>query len=202
MVNLDRYHHGDLRAALIEAGMEMARAEGARALGMRDLTRAVGVSPNAAYRHFANLRALVLTVALEAQHRLSQTILDRTAAATGATDKLRAFALGYIDFALAQPGWFSLTCESREAPPPGPSPVSPGPPSPHELLLAALDAMVDAGDLSAERRVDAEWTCWSTAHGFALLATGGPLVGGDRTTLTRLAERAVDTLIRGLSPSR
>lgn len=197
-----RYHHGDLRAALIDAGMELARVNGPGALGIRELARAVGVSPNAAYRHFTGLRALVLTVAQEAQHRLSRTILDRSRTIPADADPpdravatLRAFALGYIDFALRQPGWFALTCESQEAPPdPDPDP----PPSPHDLLLAALDDMVVTGAMPPDRRPDAEWACWSTAHGFALLATNGPLQGTDRATATRLAERAVTTLIRGL----
>jgi AcrR family transcriptional regulator len=204
---VDRYHHGDLRAALVEAGMEMARHKGAAALGMRELTRAVGVTPNAAYRHFANLRSLVLTVAQEAQHRLSRAILDRSATIAIDTDPaeravalLRAFALGYITFALSQPGWFALTCESHEAPPDAVATAAAElPPSPHQLLLAALDGMVAAGVMAPERRLDAEWTCWSMTHGFAMLATSGPLQGGaDRDTVVRLAEQAVATLIRGL----
>jgi AcrR family transcriptional regulator len=203
---VDRYHHGDLRAALVEAGMEMARNKGASALGIRELARAVGVSPNAAYRHFANLRALVLTVAQEAQRRLSRAILDRMNTVPAGADpaersvaQLRAFALGYIHFARAEPGWFALTCESQQAPPDadGYPPIDP-PPSPHELLLGALDAMVEARLMSPHRRVGAEWSCWSTTHGFALLATTGPLRHLAPDAIARLADQAVDTLIRGL----
>ncbi|MGB7867270.1 MAG: TetR family transcriptional regulator, partial [Mycobacterium sp.] len=46
------YHHGDLRAALIDAGLQLTRAGGPDALTIREATRRVGVSPNAAYRHF------------------------------------------------------------------------------------------------------------------------------------------------------
>jgi AcrR family transcriptional regulator len=203
---VDQYHHGRLRAALVDAGMEIARHRGVSALGMRELARAVGVSPNAAYRHFANLRSLVFTVAQEAQHRLSLTIMDRTNAVPGGVDpaeralaRLRAFSLGYIHFALSEPGWFALTCESQEAPPEAePFSSSAAPPSPHELLVGALDAMVDTRVMSPERRVDAEWSCWSTTHGFAVMATSGPLQAMDPETIARLADQAIATLIRGL----
>ena len=181
--------------------MTMARQRGVEALGMRDLARAVGVSPNAAYRHFAGQRALVLTVAQEAQHRLSRAILarmDTVPADAGPAGRLRAFGLGYIHFAVSEPGWFALTCESREPPPGGEPPAPDAPPPPHRLLLGALDAMVEAGLLTSRSRVDAEWSCWSTVHGFALLATGGPLRSLDAADIARLAGQTVDTLIRGL----
>ncbi|MGX7671247.1 TetR/AcrR family transcriptional regulator [Plantactinospora sp. DSM 117369] len=203
---MDRYHHGDLRAALVEAGMEMARGKGSSALGIRELARVVGVSPNAAYRHFTNLRALVLTVAQEARRRLSRAILDRMNATPSGADlterslaHLRAFALGYIHFARSEPGWFALTCESQEPPPDAETDTSTdAPPSPHELLLNALDAMLEARLISPERRVNAEWSCWSTTHGFAIMATNGPLQAVDPDTIARLADQAIDTLIRGL----
>ncbi|PZG25201.1 hypothetical protein C1I98_34865, partial [Spongiactinospora gelatinilytica] len=121
------YHHGNLRSALIEAGLDLARHKGAGALGPREVTRAVGVSPNAAYRHFADLRALVLTVAEQARHRLARAILHRlgTIAAEGdparlPAMRLHAFGLDYVGFALHTPGRYELACASQEAPPPAP----------------------------------------------------------------------------------
>ena len=53
------YHHGHLREALVEEGLEMARSGGAEAVVLREATRRAGVSPNAAYRHFTNREALL-----------------------------------------------------------------------------------------------------------------------------------------------
>ena len=189
---MQRYHHGDLRAALIAAGLEMARERGSEALGMRELSRAVGVSPTAAYRHFASLRELVLAVAREARTRLSDTLGERMGTAAEPADRLRAFGSGYLAFARAEPGWFLLTCDSSHVPP-GPGRT------PHELLLETLDAMTAAGVLSAANRAGAEWSCWSAIHGLALLATTGPLRGLPGADVTRLGDRVVGTLIRGLT---
>ena len=56
------YRHGDLRRALLEAGIALARDGGPAAVTLREATRRAGVAPNAAYRHFASQQALLLAV--------------------------------------------------------------------------------------------------------------------------------------------
>src|SRR5688500_189256 len=53
------YRHGDLRRALLEAGIALARAGGPDAVVLREATRRAGVVPNAAYRHFASRQDLL-----------------------------------------------------------------------------------------------------------------------------------------------
>src|SRR5262249_3122757 len=60
------YRHGDLRRALLEAGITLARAGGPDTVVLREATRRVGVVPNAAYRHFARRRALLQAVRMAA----------------------------------------------------------------------------------------------------------------------------------------
>ncbi|WP_354002789.1 TetR/AcrR family transcriptional regulator [Microbacterium elymi] len=98
------YHHGDLRQALIEAGLELTRAGGPDALALRDVTRRVGVSPSAAYRHFADRDALLAAVATRIQDDMAQRMRSFQASAPDATGRLRAVGLGYIAFALARAG--------------------------------------------------------------------------------------------------
>lgn len=196
------YHHGNLRQALLEAGLELTRSGGSAALVLRDVTRKVGVSPNAAYRHFADRDSLLYAVAEQIQHAM----VDRmrgfepagAPAATGASarSRLRAVGLGYIGFALAEPGWFdtafanvgSLLALRREA----------APPPPLQMLLSALDALVTTGELAAERRPGAEWPCWAAVHGFALLALTGPLRSRPSAEVWAAAERSVDAIITGV----
>ncbi|NRQ40273.1 TetR family transcriptional regulator [Nonomuraea sp. NN258] len=188
--------------------MDTARLKGVGALGLRELTRTVGVSPNAAYRHFADLRALVLTVALEARHRLAHAILHRLTEATAGADarevagrRLRAFGLAYADFAVATPGWYELTCASQEAPPDENVPAAGDdpPPPPHLILLGILDDMVESGAMRPDRRPDAEWACWSAVHGFAELCVHGPLQGLPPDEAARLAGQVMDNLVLGLT---
>jgi AcrR family transcriptional regulator len=203
------YHHGDLRSALVDAGLRLAREGGIGAVGLREVTRSVGVTPNAAYRHFTDLRALVLAVAHEAQDRLAEVMreqMDTLARdpdpATRAVQRLRGVGLGYIHFARSEPGWFELAFLTHDGPGEGPPTVRVAErvPPPFRLLMDALDGMVDAGLLDPERRANAEWACWSTVHGFAELARTGPLQGLERTVVDSLAEQVVDTIISGLEP--
>src|SRR5215467_12607566 len=59
------YHHGDLRAALIRAGLAILAEEGVQALTLRAAARRAGVSHNAPYRHFADKEALLAAIAEE-----------------------------------------------------------------------------------------------------------------------------------------
>ena len=122
------YHHGDLRAALLEAGLLLARDGGIGALGLREATRSVGVTPSAAYRHFADLRALTFAVAEVTQQSLADAMKARIDveatsqdAAHRSVQRLRGAGLGYIDFAVTEPGWFELAILTHDANDDGPS---------------------------------------------------------------------------------
>ena len=103
------YHHGDLRAALIDQAEAVARTKGPEAVTMRALTRQVGVSANAAYRHFADRAALVQEVAFRAQAAMARAMdaarADLPAQADGAAH-LTAVGRTYIEAARAEPGLF------------------------------------------------------------------------------------------------
>ena len=200
-----RYHHGDLPSALVEAGVELARAGGPAAVGLREVTRLVGVTPNAAYRHFADRHALVVAVAARAQAQLAETMQRRMAEADDEPDpgrrarrRLREVGLAYVEFAVREPGWFALALSTPR--PPDASAAAPPHTAapPYQLLLAALDDLVTAGVLPPDRRPNAEWACWAAVHGLAELATRGPLRGQDAQTLQHLAAYVVDRAIAGI----
>src|SRR3989475_12236049 len=73
-VSRESYHHGDLRQALVEAGLALAREGGPQAIVLREATRRAGVAPNAAYRHFANRQALFDAVRAAALGALAAAI--------------------------------------------------------------------------------------------------------------------------------
>lgn len=183
------YHHGDLRAALIDAGLALTRSGGPDALTIREATRRVGVSPNAAYRHFADREALLGAVAVAIQHRMAAQM--HRPSHRQASDRLRAVGMGYIKFALDEPGWFAVAFFGA-----GPDETASAPP--YLALVDALNAMVQAGALTLERRDGAEWPCWSAVHGFAELVLHGPLRNARRRDVEKLAQRTVDDIVEGV----
>src|SRR5258708_1624307 len=68
------YHHGDLRNALIQAGLELLAEGGAEALDLRKVARRAGVSHAAPYRHFADKQALIVAITEEGFHWLAERI--------------------------------------------------------------------------------------------------------------------------------
>ncbi len=96
------YHHGDLRRALISAGIELLGEGGASALDLRKVARKAGVSHTAPYRHFEDKRALVAAIAEEGFGRLTERLKN---AVSGVAPGLQLLALtrAYVDFALTEP---------------------------------------------------------------------------------------------------
>lgn len=104
----DGFHHGNLRAALIEAGLKAVEARGAAAVSLRDLAREAGVSPTAAYRHFADKDALFAAIA---ERGFASLAAVSAAAATAVSDpqrRLVALAHAYAGFAEARPQLYRL----------------------------------------------------------------------------------------------
>lgn len=204
-----RYHHGDLRAALCLAGYELAREGGSRAVTLRATTRRAGVSPPAAYRHFASHEELLMAVSVMAMHDLACAMERRMdaaghpVAADSAVLHLEAVGLGYIDFALDSPGAFDVALSGLmtmdHAHDPGSSGTSGR--TPYELLTDAVSALVVTGLIMPERADAVAILCWSTVHGFASLATTGPLREFPREDLDGLGFRLVKGLTRGILSS-
>lgn len=97
-----RYHHGDLRAALLTRAEETLREKGPAALSLRELARDLGVSHAAPSRHFKDKQALLDALALVGFERFGETLAasQETADETFA-DRLGALARSYVGFATA-----------------------------------------------------------------------------------------------------
>ncbi len=212
----DRYHHGDLRRALVEAGTRLARAGGPDAVVLRAATRQAGVSANAAYRHFADRDALVGAVVLEglaAMARAMEAELagvdavdpedDGDPAAPGerARARLRAVGAGYVGFARAEPGLFRTTFLypadlSRAVDPAG---AGDSGRTPYQLLSEALDDLVAAGVVARGQRPGAELLAWSAVHGLAVLAVNGALRALPDEALAATTDRLLSMVDAGLA---
>jgi AcrR family transcriptional regulator len=201
------YRHGDLRRALLEVGVELARGGGPDAVVLREATRRVGVAPNAAYRHFADRDALLQAVCSAAQSALAVAmeaelaqLADGSDLAGSARARLRAIGTGYLRFAQAEPGLFetafSASADLRDAA----SAARAGSSglTPFQLLAAVLDDLVEARVLPRERRPGAEFLAWSAVHGLAMLLIDGPLRGFDHTQAQAIAHRLLDMVDQGL----
>ncbi|WGW13200.1 TetR/AcrR family transcriptional regulator [Saxibacter everestensis] len=177
------YRHGDLRNALLAAGVDLARAGGPAAVVLRETTRRAGVAPNAAYRHFADRKALLQAVSAAAMAQLAIAMeaelanLPETTSAETAHARLRSVGVGYLRFAQAEPGLFRAAFSVPDDLHGAASADSAGRSgkTPFQLLGIALDELVATGVLPAAKRQGAEFLAWSSVHGLAMLLIDGPL---------------------------
>ncbi|MBK1782951.1 TetR/AcrR family transcriptional regulator [Prauserella cavernicola] len=197
------YHHGDLRNALIEAAAGLASDGGPGAVTIRAAARVVGVTPTAAYRHFAGHEQLLDAAKEEAMMQMNEAMRAELAQRAEQPDRvvraignLGAVARGYLNFAFAQPGLFRTAfCGEGKVLPPQDQQSDY---SPFRRLIEALDDLVDAGYLPAERRPMAEFGAWATAHGLAMLMLDGPLRELDAAARDEIIVRSLVIFAQGL----
>lgn len=169
------YHHGDLRRALVEAGLELIAQGPADALSLRELARRVGVSPTAVYRHFPDKAALMTALAMEGLAMLAAAQHAAFDAAGGGKRGFTATGAAYVRFALAHPALFRLTFQ-HPAPPDLTSRAHP-PADAMGFLLANARAYAPPGldpQLFALK-------AWALAHGLAMLMLDGQVPADDAT---------------------
>jgi AcrR family transcriptional regulator len=109
MKNPDTYHHGDLRAALVEAVRHLVEEKGPDRFSVSDACRIAGVSTAAPYRHFADKEEMLLAVALEGIRRQRAGMEAATTdQPTGADETIARLGDAYVAFALREPAVFRL----------------------------------------------------------------------------------------------
>jgi AcrR family transcriptional regulator len=172
-----RYHHGDLREALLDAAVRTLDAESLDAVTLRRLARETGVSHAAPYHHFSDLDALLAGVAARG-FRMLREEMSRKA---GPEDpdpfvQLRAAGTAYVTFAVLHPELFRLMFSGRW----------PGAGQPPELQDAAerafavlremvRNATLPGADQGAEAVESGSRASWALVHGLAMLLVDGRL---------------------------
>jgi AcrR family transcriptional regulator len=170
------YHHGDLKAALVDAAVDILREEGPEALTLRGLARRAGVSQAAPYRHFTDRRALVAAVAERGFVRLQDAMLEGVQSAQGRLG-LKQVAIAYVRFGLANPAEYRVMFGPEVA-------VTDDLPSLRQTSRAVLGFVAEGitqlqkaglvGD--GDPRLMAVAT-WSTLHGLVMLYLDGQTTG-------------------------
>ncbi|KAF0115898.1 MAG: TetR family transcriptional regulator [Rhodobacteraceae bacterium] len=157
------YHHGDLRAALLDAGESELAERGVEGFSLRSVAKRAGVSHAAPAHHFGDTGGLLTALAAEGFIRFQDTLDARERDAADDRDRAVRAGLGYLEFALARPALFRLIFSSAR-----PDFASP------ELIAAAnrayqhlvgLVTALGGGELDVI-------ALWATSHGIADLSAG------------------------------
>ena len=192
----DRYHHGHLRQALLEAALELASERGVGGFSMREVSRRAGVSHNAPYHHFADKGKMMEDLAAESFRAITGFLREVQEKPDGPDERLVALCVAYVRFAIENPTRFRFMFqpEVRQTTsnyPFGLAGFYDGVPddqgkqvegSPKDrAMMEAYDILVDAvvecqkvGLSPAGDPALLALTAWSTVHGLSVLLLDGP----------------------------
>ena len=181
------YHHGDLKAAMIQAALELVRKKGPRGFTLNEASRSAGVSVSAPYNHFKDKEALMIEIVQLGNRTLEMELRAAADTADPPREKLLAVFLAYISFAQYHPDLFAVMFQSGIDKTQYPEVHA----SAGKAFAVATDlaGQIEPSKTSAEQLALAIWTM---AHGFAALSIEGAIsrvgaseTGSSATTLAR-----------------
>jgi AcrR family transcriptional regulator len=177
------YHHGDLRPAVIEAGLELLGSGDVETLSLREVARRVGVSATAIYRHFPDKQSLLAALA---NHGFAQLAKEQAAAGrAGGPEGFAGNGRAYVRFALANPSLFRLMFAHTPANA-HPDLESPEGSAAHLLRMGVASMMPERTSPTAQ--FAAMLRAWSLVHGLAMLIL-------DNQVSRDIAESMIDEIV-------
>ena len=192
----NRYHHGDLPRALLDAALDIVETEGTEALTLRATARLAGVSQTAPYRHFVNKEAILAAVAEEGFRVLMAAMAHAAAAcADSPLERLRAVGLAYVIFATNHSSHFRVMFGREMADRSASTALRQVATNTFNVVVDVIADCQRAGLVrSEEPAADLALTAWSTVHGLSALLVDGVL---DRS-VAEVAEMVTRDLFFGL----
>ncbi len=193
-----RYHHGDLRRALLEAA---AKASDMEHISLRELASGLGVSATAVYRHFDSREALLAELAAlgiaQLQQRFAAAFDLHTSPveAPEAIARLHRLTVAYLRFADEQPAMWRLIFGTHAAQTRADA-LQKGAPTSYSYLPAALQGLYLSGVITAPPGPGDLLFTWSTVHGAAALRVGN--VAAAQGEVEQVGAEMVQRILRGI----
>jgi AcrR family transcriptional regulator len=198
-VSIEKYHHGNLREALIDEAFKQIEQEGAIALNLSKLAQKIGVSQPAVYRHFPSKQALAISVAQRGFEQLAEALQQATQPIqSDSFEGIEVIASAYVAFALNHTEIARLMFSMKERI------------TEPELYKASKSAAVPLFEIVEAakgrdrlRNQDVEKTVriiWAAIHGLAMLLMDEqmPLVTRSPSELSEHIEETARSLYLGL----
>ena len=196
------YHHGDLKAVLLDETARILKEEGEAALSLRNLAARVGVSRTAPYHHFKDKQSLLSAVGEEGFVRFNQAMLDsaRRNKGAGPEQGLRAWVQAYVSFAVDNAQYYDLMYGGKLWQSDALSSSLLG--SARGTLRGNVERIRNAQDKGLYNRdldpVGFSHVAWGTLHGISRLFSDG--VYTDDASRKRICDTAADMLWAQLAP--
>jgi AcrR family transcriptional regulator len=170
-----RYHHGDLRRALVQEAARTIGSSGVGSLTLRDVGRRLGVSRTALYRHFSDKSSLLAAVAKEGFQRFRRDLEQAWAGHEGTLRGLELMGVAYIRFAMTHSAHYRVMFgDFRELCDKDPELMTEAGAA-FEVLVSALVSLQEAKLVRRDDPATLARFIWAIVHGVAMLAIDGQL---------------------------
>jgi len=188
---------GLTRESVLEVARALLASDGPDAISLRRIAAVLGVTAPALYTYFPSKRELIRAIAAEELGHLIDVFGDAPDGA-GPTDRLRAMAFAYVDYARAHPALFQVMFSFRPdwADAAGGGDELPRASKAFGMVAAAVADAIATGDITERDPLLASLTLWSAVHGVATVLLAAP--GFDDEYAQRLVASVVDATLSGL----
>ncbi len=170
-----KFHHGDLRRALLRGAMILLEKEGPLGVGLRAAARLAGVSQTAPYRHFPDKEAMLAAVAEQGFRELADKMAAAARESSDPRSALLEIGATYVTLAAERPNLFRLmfgpqVADKRRCPGVGVAGMGA-----YQVLIDAIENAQRAGVIHKGDPSDIALAHWSSVHGVASLIVDGRL---------------------------
>ena len=173
----ERYHHGDLKKALLEAALDLAIEVGVDNFTLREVARRAGVSPAAPYHHFADKNDLVRELALQAFGKLTRALQEARATRDNALQQLEQIGVAYVCFAFTHHAEFRFMFRRELCAPVGQiDPLELAGLNAQAVLLETVQAAQKDNLLCHDESQSLVLSLWSLVHGLAMILLETPII--------------------------
>ncbi len=185
-----RYHHGDLRRAIVEGALELIAEAGIANLSLRAISRKIGVTTAAPYHHFKDRGELLEEIALGGFEELMKRLIAARDGDKGV--ELEAEALAYLRFAWENAAIYAVMFSGEMAEQPYCARLKP---VADRSFAVVLESVARVGKLGWQASAETALCVWAMLHGLAVLGQSG-LLQETRAEQERIALAGVRSMVK------
>ncbi len=175
MTRQKKYHFGDLRASLVETASTMIEDEGIENITMRSLSKKLGVSRTAAYRHFQDKTALLKAVAEDTFNSLKLYIREESENIGDPLEQFRVISHAYVEFAMRNPAKYKQMFSREVVSEPRVPELGQAALNAFTVLMEVIENCHREGVFTVGDTYDLANVAWATVHGLSLLLIDGQI---------------------------